>query len=334
MTNKKIILLTGAGFTKNFGGLLAQEMWPMIFNHPEVQRSSILRPYMLSNFNYEDIYQALIDDHKLDDSEKVSMQKALLSAYESQEGYWNDKDFYLNFMNRDKLIKNLCQFISQYVGLFFTLNHDLFFETKLIKELRERTPNILANPTNDITDRASLPQEKELPLKIHTAEKQMLDEKNLPYIKIHGSINWLDSSAGKTIVIVGGKKKEKIEKEPLLAYYYKKFKEALQAHNQRLLIIGYGFMDNHINNEIYNGLKNGLKIHIIDTLNPEAFSNKMAQPKYNKNPSKEEIDNSVIRELIWLNMSGYFPLQSLSDLFTTDGVSPLYHKLIENMDLK
>jgi hypothetical protein len=27
------ILLTGAGFTKNFGGLLASEMWAEIFNH-------------------------------------------------------------------------------------------------------------------------------------------------------------------------------------------------------------------------------------------------------------------------------------------------------------
>ena len=33
------VLLTGAGFTKTFGGYLASEMWATILNQPEVQRS-------------------------------------------------------------------------------------------------------------------------------------------------------------------------------------------------------------------------------------------------------------------------------------------------------
>jgi len=31
------MLLLGAGFTKNFVGLLAKEMWTEIFNHKEIQ---------------------------------------------------------------------------------------------------------------------------------------------------------------------------------------------------------------------------------------------------------------------------------------------------------
>jgi len=31
------ILFTGAGFTKNFGGLLAKEMWSKLFNNSKVQ---------------------------------------------------------------------------------------------------------------------------------------------------------------------------------------------------------------------------------------------------------------------------------------------------------
>jgi hypothetical protein len=30
----EIVLFTGAGFTKNFGGFLAKEMWSKIFNNP------------------------------------------------------------------------------------------------------------------------------------------------------------------------------------------------------------------------------------------------------------------------------------------------------------
>ena len=38
----KNILLTGAGFTKNFGGFVATEMWEKIFNCSEVQDSPVL----------------------------------------------------------------------------------------------------------------------------------------------------------------------------------------------------------------------------------------------------------------------------------------------------
>ena len=31
------VLLTGAGFTKTFGGYLASEMWATILNQPEIQ---------------------------------------------------------------------------------------------------------------------------------------------------------------------------------------------------------------------------------------------------------------------------------------------------------
>lgn len=32
------LLLIGAGFSKDFGGLLAREMWSEVFNDPEVRR--------------------------------------------------------------------------------------------------------------------------------------------------------------------------------------------------------------------------------------------------------------------------------------------------------
>ena len=43
----KTILLTGAGFTKTFGGFLGSEMWAAIFNQPEVGEDNKLREYML-----------------------------------------------------------------------------------------------------------------------------------------------------------------------------------------------------------------------------------------------------------------------------------------------
>ena len=53
------VLLTGAGFTKSFGGYLASEMWATILNQPEVQDSPELLKGMrdLENLDYEMFYE-------------------------------------------------------------------------------------------------------------------------------------------------------------------------------------------------------------------------------------------------------------------------------------
>ena len=39
MQIREPVLLTGAGFTRNFGGFLANQMWDKIFNHEQVQKN-------------------------------------------------------------------------------------------------------------------------------------------------------------------------------------------------------------------------------------------------------------------------------------------------------
>ena len=46
--SKELILLTGAGFTKNFGGFLANEMWSKIHNHPMVQSKPKLKQLLMN----------------------------------------------------------------------------------------------------------------------------------------------------------------------------------------------------------------------------------------------------------------------------------------------
>jgi hypothetical protein len=337
MANKRIILLTGAGFTKNFGGLLADEIWAMMFNHKEVQDSVIIRGNMLSEFNYETVYQYVVDDNKLDENDKVATRKALLSAYEYQENIWLDQDFSLNIMD-EKILNHLCGFISKYVDLYFTLNHDLFVERKLLGKFRERNLYLLGNPSDMGRSNGILPDEAAMLLTNPIIDKQLSTESGISYIKLHGSMNWLGSIRKETLVIIGGNKKEKMKSEPLLRRYYELFKQTLLTPDQRLLIIGYGFMDNHINDAILEGLmKKLLKLHIIDVLSPEAFRNKMAQSSNNMGKitkiTKEQRKSAETREMIWLNMSGYFPVKSIEDLFTSNGTTPLYKKLIENLEL-
>ena len=68
MVNKRIILLTGAGFTANFGGLLAEEIWSIIFNQKEIQNCEGIRSLLTGRFNYEEIYQGILNNDSFDNN--------------------------------------------------------------------------------------------------------------------------------------------------------------------------------------------------------------------------------------------------------------------------
>ena len=53
----KFVLLTGAGFSANFGGFLASQMWAKIFNRTSSNPN--LREALFGNQNFEDVYFSL-----------------------------------------------------------------------------------------------------------------------------------------------------------------------------------------------------------------------------------------------------------------------------------
>jgi hypothetical protein len=58
MQIREPILLTGAGFTRNFGGFLANQMWDKIFNREQVQNHPSLVNLLKDNFDFESVYKA------------------------------------------------------------------------------------------------------------------------------------------------------------------------------------------------------------------------------------------------------------------------------------
>jgi hypothetical protein len=71
-------------------------------------------------------------------------------------------------------------------------------------------------------------------------------EANLqPIYKLHGSVDWQDESGD--LFVVGGGKEEYIRSKPILAGYFDLFQLRLRDPNVRLMIIGYGFADEHVN---------------------------------------------------------------------------------------
>lgn len=303
------ILLTGAGFTKNFGGLLASEMWAEIFNHEKIQSQMKIKELMSDDFDYESIYYSIMEGSYTGD-EKEAMDDAVKSAYEYIDSilrqliisHPNPLELYVV----NDLISKFSETGSYNVypetnikSFIFTLNQDLFFERLYHNhhDAKISIPGIKTNsnwftshfnePLNR-EDYCPLPNEEEL-----SRNTDVLSNGNFFLIKLHGSYNWI-SFDGTQKMVIGRGKTDQIQKEPLLKYYFEIFENVLSQNKRRLLIIGYGFSDKHINRIISKAIRDyGLKIYIMSPISPEEFKKKLCEkPGFGIN--------------IWQGISGYF----------------------------
>ncbi len=307
------ILLTGAGFTKNFGGLLASEMWSKIFNHEQVQGLNKLKELLIDDFDYESIYYKVINS-SFNDDEKNAINAAIFYAYDTLDDivrnwlFGSNSPHPVNIYGVNKMIERFAG-DQQRLGFFFTLNQDLFIErhfktvTKsLIHPFVARIPDIHKINKGlplDNQDYVVLPSQDEVKSKLPT----QFNKNTLHYIKLHGSFGWISSDGTKRLVI-GKDKKDQIASEPLLSAYFDLFKKVLLQKKRKLLVIGYGFRDDHINNVIADAVKNyGLKLYIISPNDPVNFI--------------EEISKVIYGKDIVKGLSGYFPY-TLLDIFPSD----------------
>jgi len=96
-----------------------------------------------------------------------------------------------------------------------------------------------------------------------------------PYFKLHGSINWVEDKSG-YLVVLGGDKATYIKQHPILTRYHQEFATYLARPSARLMVIGYGYNDPHINDAITRGVEQGLKLFIVDPLGMEVLTRPVA----------------------------------------------------------
>ena len=274
--SSKNILLTGAGFTKNFGAYLASEMWSEIFNNNKIQAKPKIKELMRDDFDYELIYYSIMEDSYTPD-EKEAIGEAVKVAYENIDTILREYSF--GTPSPDEL-RNVLELIWRFnetgdKSFIFTLNQDLFFERlydgdKLFIPGIKNNSNWFTSYFRDelaISDYCQLPNEERL----INIKRDILSDRKFFIIKLHGSHNW-KSFDGSQKMVIGRGKTEQIQKEPLLNYYFEIFKEVLFKDSRRLLIIGYGFGDDHINGIIAEAVRVcGLKIFVISPSSPDKF---------------------------------------------------------------
>ena len=71
LTISKKVLFTVFGFTKDFGGFLASEMWSLIYNHSAIANCPRIRELLGTEFSYEDIYYKILKYEKTTNQRKL-----------------------------------------------------------------------------------------------------------------------------------------------------------------------------------------------------------------------------------------------------------------------
>lgn len=283
------VFLTGAGFTHNYGGHLATQMWAAIFGQPEIRTHGKLRDGMLNFLNYEELYDLVLRGSEYSVDERHAFVAAVRRAYENM----HSRICHQQDPNHTATAAAVCRaFLSRFAGtgqqrgFFFTLNHDLFVEqfftteTHLLQLPGLQCPrwfNCHLGPGLSAETRVPLPNEGDVDaLKERFWQKGTIG--SFVYIKLHGSLGWI-GGGGEDVMVIGQTKSEVIEREPLLRWYFSLFKEVLAGQDAWLVTVGYGFRDRHINDAIADAIKGhglkGLKLCVVTPEDPGGFRSRL-----------------------------------------------------------
>lgn len=252
------ILLTGAGFSRTWGGWLAAEVFEWLIGSRRISESVRTRLWKARG---DRGFEGVLDDlQRGGDPEDLAGMLAAIG------------DMFM-VMNSGFEHKSLGHGVTSFLGQFsaiFTLNQDL-----LLERLYESGPQGIGGGVYHPGVRLLPGQEffggNIFSQKVTSApvEDFKIHRRDQPYFKLHGSSSFVDCDAvGEApLMIIGGNKATTIQKYPLLNWYSQCFRKYLNRPETRLMVIGYSFGDDHINDAIRTAaLASGLEIFIIDPL--------------------------------------------------------------------
>jgi len=259
------ILLLGAGFSRNWNGWLANEIGGDVAGRVAADR--YLSEVLSRADGFEDALSQIQSEYK---SSPNAENKARLDKFQgailATFGSMNDafaRLLQLNFCN--DLEFDIFKFLVRFDAIF-TLNQDLLLELKYQRQMEIpayprwngcQFPGMV--PRHDgsgRTDALSLTWQPEANFSVSS---------NLqPIFKLHGSTNWRDRDGGQ-LLVMGADKSAIIREKIILRSYADQFLRYLSAPGTRLMVIGYGFLDSHINDLIYRGWQaSQLSMFIVD----------------------------------------------------------------------
>lgn len=256
------LLLTGAGFSYNWGGPLAGDIFKSILADTGIDERT---REML--FDTDGAFETVLADLQAStDPDNKKRYDKMISAVAGVFNGINNAfmQMQFEFENPPSVQHSMASFLSRF-HVIFTLNQDALVELHYHPALGPpmNWGGMFLPGMKRLNPQSSGTLHDRLAIMEPTGERRIGGGVQ-PYMKLHGSVNWVESSSGSRILIMGGAKAVSIGRFPILIWYHEEFRRMLTQPDARLMVIGYGFGDAHINDAIAEGLKTGLKLYIVD----------------------------------------------------------------------
>jgi len=268
----KYVLLLGAGFSRNWGGWLASEAFESLLGCREViddaQLRDLLWKYQESGAGFEgaleELQTAYLRDPHNSLRQLTALQSAITQMFADMNRAFLDLTEWEFSADRDRKVQS---FLTRFDAIF-TLNQDVFLEKHYCNDnvmllgVRKWTgaylPGLKRTPSPEPLYQNCWARSTWVPepgsFTLHAGAQ--------PIFKLHGSSNWT-SPDGKPLLVMGGGKAQEIGRNPVLRWYAEQFDDHLLRGDTRLMVIGYGFRDPHINASIRAAVEKGLRIFIL-----------------------------------------------------------------------
>jgi hypothetical protein len=259
-------LLTGAGFSRNWGGWLASEAFEYLLGPPEIDDylRNILWAAKLRGEGFEGalstVQAAYTSDKSPENKKRLDgLTRAVIGMFTAMQTAFNQ----LNYRDSDLRFQ---RFLSLFDAIF-TLNQDTLLETLYAGEVRW-SERWYGSYLPYMTFIEEPPQHYPFMLRQSlTQDTGFITRENYqPIYKLHGSYNWFAEPKGERLLVIGGNKTGSIKAFQVLKRYQEEFLNMLLLPDTHLMVIGYSFGDPHINNAIQAAANKGLRLFIIDAL--------------------------------------------------------------------
>ena len=260
------IALLGAGFTHNWGGWLASELVGELCGRVAGDAELLKRLKEARNFEQVLSVLRLEATHGTKQQARFDLlQDAVLATFDEMNQILADQDFEFGIVRNPN--RWLLTFLAEFDAIF-TLNQDLLLELhyvpgKTIEVRRKWRGTAYPGIALPAGWSKGLPHERLGQVLFETGKIEH-DSDEQPIYKLHGSVNWRTAD-GSRIVVIGGGKDAIIEGSSLLSGYMEAFRKCLSAGETKLMVVGYSFADDHVNDLLTEAsLRKGLRTYLVD----------------------------------------------------------------------
>jgi hypothetical protein len=279
----KHLLLTGAGFSRNWGGWLANEAFEYLLGCSEIVADEELRQLLWTtqrSGGFETALAAIQSDFKRTGSARATeklnrFQGAINQMFEDMNSGFTGRQG-LRFHREGVGARSVGGFLARFDAIF-TLNQDLLLEHDYfggnmfaVNAMSGRRWRGCALPGMHSEGPPELQEHMYANTSAFHRWRQVKPSEFAiapdlqPCFKLHGSSNWV-APTGQPLLIMGGNKPQEMTLHPLLLWYAEMFERMISDRGCKLMIIGYSFRDAHINDVIIRAIQEtGLRIFVID----------------------------------------------------------------------